>query len=349
MNKELANHYYTRFINTYNNELKLLEEYKIVNKYLRANDWLFISPLFFQGYELKMFLKLSDSKDDNKAKILDVIFKKFYDLKYNASFMEGYCNRCNYIKPFLKSIENSLILTFQRDYEGSIKTIIPIIEGVLRKYLISEKGFCNEAIKSKHLKNSFKNLEEDITKDDWEFTKNFKTENNVPVYFSDAQIHDLIRTQKEYFGTWFSFVDEFVRNSFYLNTNGNAITNEVNRHSILHEFGLDFNYNLENYIKIYFLLQFLTWAFLQKEKKSLLCEIDSQRYLEKIVAYENIIKHSDKVLYEKHILLKNYSNYDEAVLKQQLPVFKNETLPKKLLKTYKLKRKFDELLWRKQS
>lgn len=86
---------------------------------------------------------------------------------------------------------------------------------------------------------------------------------------------------------------------------------------------------------------------MQKEKKSVLCEIDSHRYLEKVMAYERIIKYSDKLLYEKHILLKNYNNYDEVIFKQQFPVFRNNILSKKLLTLYKLKRKFEERLWRK--
>ena len=121
VDEQLANHYYNKFINAHNDELKLLEEYKFVNKYLKANDRLLISPLFFQGYELKIFRKLSEDENDNKARILEVIYKKFNDLKNTATFIEGYCNRCNYIKPFLKSIEHSLILTFQKTMKEALK------------------------------------------------------------------------------------------------------------------------------------------------------------------------------------------------------------------------------------
>ena len=162
MSNQVANHYFNLFIKSDEGEIKNLTEYTLVNEYLKSNDWLFISPIFFQGFELEIFLRLSKTEGNNKEKILEIITKKFYDLRHTASFIEGYCNRCDCIQPFLKSIENSLILTFQKDYEGSIKTIIPIIEGVLRKYLIAEKSFTTETIRPKDLKESFNLLRLDL-------------------------------------------------------------------------------------------------------------------------------------------------------------------------------------------
>lgn len=348
MKEQLANYHYQQLLYFESENLKLLEKYKQVNSYLRSNDWLFISPLFFQGYELTTFLKLSKTQKPLKSKILEVIIRKFYDLKYTASFIEGYCSRCNHIKPFLKSIESSIILTFQKDYEGGIKTLIPIIEGILRKYLIVEKSFSNEKIGPKHLKNSFENIKEDIINNYVESLRNFKTENLESIKFSETQINNLTFKQREYFDVWFSFATEFINESFYLNTKGENLTNEVNRHSILHEFGLEFEYNFENYIKVYFLLQFLTWSFLIKEKKSIFNEIESFRYYEKIRCYEKIIELSEKMTFEKHTLLKNYEDYDDSILKQQFPKFKNEILPKKHLIINNLMRKFEEYLWRKK-
>lgn len=348
MSDQLANHHYNLIVEMYNREIKTLEKYVTVNKYLKENDWLFISPLFFQGYELDLFFELSKTVDNNKKRILEIITNKFYDLKNTASFIEGYCNRSEYIKPFLGSIENSLILTFQRDYEGSIKTIIPTIEGILRKYLISEKNKTTDSIGYKDLKNSFGFLKIDLISTYTEDIRNYKDENGRLVCFSNNQVNELIKVQERHYEIWFSFVDDFVQNSFYMNTKGNELTNQVNRHSILHEFGLNFKYNLENYIKIYFLLQFLTWIFLKKERKSILNEIDSSRWIEKIFAYEKIIKQSKKLLFEKHILLKNYTDYDESFLKEEFPEFKNDILPKKQLVNYNVIRKFNQFFWNRK-
>lgn len=347
MSNPLANYYFDLFIKSGENEIKNLTEYTLINEYLKLNDWLFISPIFFQGFELETFLRLSKTEGNNKEKILEVITKKFYDLRCTASFIEGYCNRCDFIEPFLKSIENSLILTFQMDYEGSIKTIIPIIEGILRKYLIAQKSFTTETIRPKDLKESFNLLKLDLITNYKNGLKTSINENGNSIDFSGCQIEELAKNREQYYNIWFSFVDDFIINSFYLNTRGQNLTNEINRHSILHEFGLKFEYNFENYIKIYFLLQFLTWVFLQKEKKSTLNNIESYRFFEKITAYERIIKYSEKLLYEKHILLKNYDNYDIKILKKKFPEFKNDILPKRHLIIYKLLRKFDQILWKR--
>lgn len=346
MGNELADYHYKDLISWDDRELQELEDYKQVNDYLKSNDWLFISPIFFQGYELHIFLRLSKSSENGKQKILNVISKKFYDLKWTASFTEGYCSRCTHISPFLKSIEHSLILTFQRDYEGSIKTIIPIIEGILRKYLTLEKGLTNEQIQFKTLKKSFEFLRLDLTENIRNELRNYRTENNVLVPFSEEQIENLTQKQAQYFEVWFSFISDFVNLSFYLKTNGQPLTNHVNRHSILHEFGFDFEYNFENYIKVYFLLQFLTWIFLRKEGKSQLNNIDSFRFLEKVVAYEQIIKNSERLLYDKHVLTKTYSTYNDSILKYQFPAFKNDILPKKFLLLYKLKKHLERLFWK---
>ena len=311
------------------NEIKELEKYKVVNEFLRQYDWLFVSPLFFQGYELDYFYKLSLQDACDKSEVTNLIFHKFYQLDWSASFIEGYCKRCNYIEPFLKSIEHSLILTFQRDYEGGIKTLIPIIEGILRKYLNTERDIDNSKVKFSHLKEAFTYLKSDLI---------------LEVKSRDSQ--DRFNEMNEYYEIWFSFVFEFIDKSFYLNTNRNVLTNELNRHSILHEFGLAFEYNLENYIKVYFVLHFLTWIFLQKEKKSMLNEINGFRFFEKAMAYQSIIKYSEKVAYNKHLLLKNYEGYNPQLLRDILHVKFPKLLPWRMMMKYKISKKHEEFLWK---
>lgn len=346
MQAEYADHYFKILVEIDDRELELLKEYKLVNDFLKLNDWLFISPIFFQGFEISTILRLSKTSGDHKQSILKLIQRKFYDLNYTASFIEGYCNRATYVQPFLKSIEHSLILCFQKDYEGSIKTIIPIIEGILRKYLTKEKGYSNEKIGYKHVKNSFSEIRLDLLKNYGDYLKNYTIENNIQVNFSEKQVANLLQRETEYLDVWFSFANDFFENSFYLNTSGTTITNEVNRHSILHEFGLDFEYCFENYIKIYFLLQFLTWVFLKKERKSILNNIESYRFLEKVYAYEKIIKISEALLYDKHILYKTYDNYNEQVLKEQFPSYQNKLLPPKMHLKHKFFREFGKKMWK---
>lgn len=238
MSEPTTNYYFNLYKISNQQEIERLKRFENVNGILKQNDWLFISPIFFQGYELSAISKLKPNDQASKSKILRIVSKKFYDLRFTASFVEGYCVRCKYIKPFSKSVESSIIYAFQRDYEGSIKTLIPIIEGIIRKYLITEKGFSTETIRMKDIKNSFKILKNDLISDYVENLKYSKSENNELLNFKENQIEELSKQQKEYYEIWFSFVDDFINKSFYLNTSGKPLTNEINRHSLLHEFGL---------------------------------------------------------------------------------------------------------------
>jgi hypothetical protein len=323
--------------------IKSLEQNKNVNAYLQKNDWFFISPIFFQGIELNYLDDLSKKQNINhKNEIIKLVSAKFYNLGWTASFIEGYCRRCNHIEPFLKSIENSLILTFQRDYEGSIKTLIPIIEGILRKYLTIEKGLKNNEISFKELKGSFIKLKNDLI---GVYEANIGLDQ--PITYDAEQIKILIDLKSKYYEVWFSRIETFVNQSFYLKTkDGTDITNEINRHSILHEWGLDTQYNLENYLKIYFLLQFLTWAFLIKEGKSPLNQISGFRYLEKIESYRAIIKKSNNLLYEKHLLMKEYSKYNKNIYKEQFIITFQEPLPFKYRIQYKILKKLGAFFWK---
>lgn len=346
MYQNLSDYRYRCLLEFADNQKLELEQYKEVNAYLRLNGWLFISPLFFQKYELDIFHTLGNSELNSKKKILQIIAKKFYDLRRTASFTEGYCVQCTYIKQFARSIENSIILTFQRDYEGSIKTLIPIIEGIIRQYLIAEKGYKTDTIQPKDLKTCFDFLKTDLKENARCNLALAKTKNDTPLNFSEQQIETLLMAEAEYFDTWFSFAEDFARNSFYRNTKGQPVITEVNRHSILHEFGENFSYSFENYIKVYFLLQFLCWAFLIKEGKSPFNEIENWRYFEKVSAYEQIILKSKKLHYEKHLLLKRFDGYDDTFLKEKFPEFNNDTLPHLRILLYKLLRKYDQWTWR---
>jgi hypothetical protein len=345
MDSSLANRHYNSIMHSSSNNQELLSKYQAVNDFLKQNDWLFISPLFFQGFELSSIFKLIGTKDEVKQQILNIICRKFYNLPITASFAEGYCIRCNHIKPFVISIEHSLILTFQKDYEGAIKTIIPIIEGIIRKYLVEEKGAVMHEIQFQKIRTSFDLLKGDLLLNYREFLNNYKTQNNESVTFSEAQISQMMAKETHYLNIWFSFVSDFVNNSFYLRTTNNKLTNEVNRHSIMHELGNNFDYNFENYIKIYFLLQFLTWAFLKKEQRSLLDSMDGYRSFEKVMAYDSIIKQSERISYEKHILFRKYDNYLEHPLKEKSPKPTLFILPAKTMIKQNWFTRINKYLW----
>lgn len=337
----IANFHFDQLRRHHKDELTLLDKYREVNDYLRVNDWLFVCPLFFQGYELDYFFT-----KPSKEKILRAITLKFYNLNWTTSFVDGYCVRSSYINPFLKSIENSIILTFQKEYEGSIKTLLPVVEGIIRKYLTTEKGFTNDNIYFSSIKGSVSHLYFDLVANKKEALLNYQDQNNQKINFSDKQVQELLKFYDEYYKTWLSFISDFFDNSLYLSTNSRDIKNEVNRHSILHELGYDFDYNFENFIKVFFVILFLTWIFLQKENISILNEIDSKTFLNKILAYKNIIEKSEKLDYDKHILLTGKKNYNPETFKTKVSPTIDLPLKKRHWLFIKVERWISEIKWR---
>ena len=329
-------------------ELKQLDTYELVNNFLAANNWYFVSPNFLQGFELGLLLRLSKAPGDHRQEVNEIMFRKFYQLEWTASFIDGYCRRCSHIEPFLLSIEHSLVLIFQRDYEGGIKTIIPIVEGIIRKYLTTERSKDSREIDFALLKKSFGFLKEDLLKGYEEDLRHYTTENKVQVHFSANQIKQLTAYERQYYDKWFSFAFGFIDNAFYLNTKLKTVTTEPNRHAILHEYGLNIQYDLENYLKIYFVIQFLTWVFLRKENKSILNEGESLRYFEKIEAYKAIIRDSDRLLYSKHLLYSHYNSYNQELLRRVFAYKSPTLLPRKMMIKYHLFQKVFRFLWKRR-
>lgn len=331
------------------NAIKTAKKYIKVNAFLKQNNWLFISPLFFQGAELDYFFKIKKKNTNAKSKITELIFHKFYDLSWAASFIDGYCKRCKHIKPFLQSIEHSLILAFQRDYEGSIKTLIPIIEGILRQYL-KENGQHIKKIYPTLIK-SFEYLQKDLIESYKKNVSNYFDQNNSKIRFDTKQIEELIHLQSEYYQIWFSFLTEFIKESFYLvDHKVKNPTSQLNRHIIEHAIVANIDFNLENYIKVYFVIQFLTWIFLRREDNNQLNEIKGFRFIEKVISYKNIIQLSNKILYEKHLLLKEYDGYQPQLLKEKFTISFDKVLDKEeAIIKYKLLRKINKHLWNKKT
>ncbi len=308
-------------------ELKYLEKYEEVNQFLKVNGWFFVCPFFLTGGELSYLGDLSKAGSDQRENISNLIARKFYQLESTASFVDGYCRRSFYIEPFLLSIEHSIVLTLQRDYEGAIKTLIPIFEGILRRYLIHDHDRENKDIRFSDLKRCFNRLKLELIEGAEAKYRTEHNENGQPLNLSANQIKNLVQYETQYLDKWFSFITGFVEESLYLNTQNMEITDELSRHAILHEFGLGTDYSLENYLKVYMSIEFLTWIFLKKDGKSLLCEAGGFRFLEKVTAYEEIIRSVDRLSYAKHTLYSPYTGYVSEQLRNKMPFKSPELLP----------------------
>jgi hypothetical protein len=277
--------------------LREIRKYIPINKYLKDFDWFFIHPLYMQGFEINILENLMKEGNTDPEKIKEVFIRKFHTVDFSASFIRGFCIRSKYIAPFTQSIEHSMILAYQRDYEGAIKTLMPIIEGILRQYLILEKNFTNEKIFNNELKGSLDFIKEGILNNVKKWLENYISPlNNQSVIFDANQIEELFSLEKERFDIWFSFFNEFIKKSLYARSNGSE--GLLNRHSILHELNdKTFIYSIENYIKLYSSLHFLLWALLILEGKGVLAEISNEDHMRTYKSYKQII-YSSKFLIE---------------------------------------------------
>ena len=295
-------------------KIEHLEEVKKhipISQYLNGFDWFFVPPLYMQGYEINILKDLMNKGNTDPKEISRVIIRKFHDIGFSASFIRGYCSRVTFIEPFTSTIEHSMILAYQKDYEGAIKTLLPIIEGILRQYLIQEKGKTNESINFGDIKgNSLKKGCLELLKE-----ANYKShlENyispvtNQPSTFQPNEIDELVALEKEYYDIWFSFFTEFILKSLYLDSSHNNIDGLLNRHSVSHEFNdKTLKYTIENYIKLYISINFLMWAFLIFESKSLLSECSDEDYLKTFLAYRKIVEGSKFLLEAKATLDERY-------------------------------------------
>tara|TARA_B100001109_G_C18863125_1_gene475184 strand:+ start:4483 stop:5520 length:1038 start_codon:yes stop_codon:yes gene_type:complete len=301
----MSNSWFTTLLTSNKNFLNRTKSIEQVNSFLVEYDWFFIAPTFLIGLEIEMIQKIAEEDVDVKKRITKILAQRFYNLDFRTDFIEGYCIRCNHIKPFIESIENSMILCFQYDYEGAIKTLIPTIEGIMRKYLKSngEEGH----ISYQTIKKSFQLLEEDMVISARNGYENFDSGDGRKVSFNKEEIEELSKIDTQLYRLWFSFMEDFIHHSLYKHTQGEPLTNEINRHSILHEFGDKIDYTLDNYLKIYFVIDFLCWAFIRVERKSIMNEAPTKRFLEKKLAYQRIIENANRMLIYKAVLKKDYS------------------------------------------
>jgi len=342
-----ADYYFELRRQGFESELAELVKYQNAHRLLIQNDWFFVSPLFFQGFDLHILSDLYKRGNVTKQEVNKVIFRKFFNLECSAAFIEGYCKQTKFVEPFLTSIEHSLILAYQRDFEGATKTLVPIVEGILRIYLVEQKGITPTRISFKTLKRAVEYLKQDLLEACRCNLADHRGFNNEKVELTDLQVEELMKLRMEMDNIWFSFLGEFINESFYRDTDETSTANHINRHSILHALNPSHVYNLEGFIKVYFVIYFLTWMFIRLEDKSPFSQVGGYRHFEKVNAYRRIIESAEKMAYDKHILLKEYAGYDAQALRYGHRAIFAENLSLRHRVVYKLFVAMDEFLWRR--
>jgi hypothetical protein len=276
-----------------------------INEYLKQFNWAFVHP-YLIGFEINEFEELEKNNSGNKTIIFEIFSNAFFDLRTTSVFIEGYFKKRESLAPFCQLIDQSVFLCLQRDYAGGINILIPVIEGSIRHYLVNKKGKTNEKImKTEDLIKVFDHLREEYLNYQKDYYKNRQG-------YNQQQIKQLLIHQSEFIDTWFSIIKDYFKNNLYLDTRNGDIADKLNRHSIFHGFSTEVYYNLENYLKLFNFLNFLSFAFgLADPNIGPLADIESKDIVYKWKAFEKIHTISRITTDIKSSVYKKYSDFDE--------------------------------------
>lgn len=327
---------YEKEIEDINKEISIVEKLNEVNSSLRKYNWVFLHP-YCQVFEINTLKKIISENDNTEEKILTHFAKKFLDLRFTIHFIDGFIATRPFLKDYKLSIEESVILCLQKDFNGAINTLIPVIEGTLRKLLIDKKGVnkVNEIDISELLK-VFNYLTDDYIKLQKEYLQSkYK---NSEKYFDENQEKNILKKHKDYYELWTKQFIDYVKDNLYANTKNKDITDSFNRHIIFHSLNDKIDYSFANYLRLFNCIHLLSWSIGVVYKEcSILSDADEEDVINKWVDYFNILIVSESLTETKRNIYNNrtirdYKDYLNPEIAKLL------TKPKlkinKILRTY---------------
>lgn len=291
-----------------------------VNKYLKKYNWAFVHP-YLIGAEVDHFSELAQNNSGDKDSIYRVFANSFFDLQTTALFIDGYFKKRPSLYPFCQLIDQSVFLCLQRDYAGAINSLIPVIEGSIRHYLINVVGKTNESImKSEELLKVFYYLKKDFLKRQKDYYENeYAKFFGMQVPFDKSQVKQLLKYETENIDIWFAIILEYFKQNLYLDTRTGVVNDKLNRHSIFHGFNGDIYYNLENYLKIYNCINFLSWAFgIADPNVNALTTLEREDILYKWKAFEKVRIISKLSTEIKSTVYEQYSDFNKNEFERDL-------------------------------
>jgi hypothetical protein len=268
-----------------------------VNQYLKQFNWAFVHP-YLVGYNIKSLERMQSENSGTKEAVFAIFTDYFFDLRHTAYFIDGYYKERPPLKPFCHLIDQSVILCLQRDYAGGINLLISVIEGSLRHYLVHyHSKEQSKIMRTKDLMQAF----ELMKKTDYDrkleyFNRKYHHFQNTPYSFDTNQVKALAGYHRDYMETWFSIIEDFFNHNLYLDTRTGSVEDKLNRHSIVHGFSSDIYYSLENYLRLFNAIHFLSWVF------SMVCpdakylpDLDEKEVKYKWKAFEKVKLASDLI------------------------------------------------------
>lgn len=327
---------YEKEIEHINKQISIVKELDEVNSDLRKYNWIFLHP-YCQGFEIKTLKRIISENENTEEKILTHFAKRFLELRSTIHFIDGFIATRPFLKDYKSSIDESVILCLQKDFNGAINTLIPVIEGTLRKLLIDQKGIhkTNEIDISELLK-VFNYLTEDYLVLQKEYLENrYK---NSDEYFDKNQEKNILKKHKEYYELWTKQFIDYIKDNLYANTKNNNISDSFNRHIIFHSLNDEIEYSFANYLRLFNCIHLLSWSIGVVYKGcSILSDADEEDVINKWVDYFNILIVSESLTETKRRIynnksIKNFKDYLNPEIAKLLvdPKLKID----KILKTY---------------
>lgn len=283
-----------------------------VNNYLNEFSWGFIHP-YLQNMYIDYFRKLKSKPSTTKQDVFKIFAKYFFDLKNTATFIDGIFKKRRCLLPFCHLIDQSVFMCLQRDYAGAINALIPVIDGSIRYYLVHVKqAEAKNTFRMQELLKAFPLMKEDNLELHREFYKNeWHKVFGARTPLTEEQAAELLQYDAQSVDLWFSILLGYFENNLYLDTRKGAIKDELNRHSIFHGFTDKIYYNLENYLKIFNCVLFLSYAFCLSERgASVLSNLTDDEILYKWSAFEKIRAVSAITTPIKKSVYETYAGFD---------------------------------------
>lgn len=297
---------YKKEIKQINSQIDLVKKLDDINSHLQKFNWIFLHP-YNQGMDIDILKRLSSETEEPENKILHFFASKFLDLRTTIHFIDGFFNKIPFIKDYIPSIEESVILCLQKDFNGAINVLLPVIEGVLRKYLIDKKGIhietvvdIDELLKAlHHLTNDYVELEKKYLK------MRYKYLIDTGQYFDVNQEKQILKKRKEYFELWVKQLNNYLTHNLYLNTKKNKVTDTFNRHLIFHALKDNIDYSFANYLRLFNCINFLSWMIgSTTENCSILSEGNEEEVMNKWVDYMSVLVTSEALTETKNNIYK---------------------------------------------
>ena len=323
MTREQINLAKSKFIEEKENLIRFNESVKsavAVNEYLKQFNWAFVHP-YMANFELAYLNNLKIEGTGNSKAVFAIFAKFFFDLRNTAAFIDGSFKTRDSLAPFCQIIDQSVFLCLQLDYAGAINCLLPVIEGSIRHYLVYKQGRKNDSTKNtKDMLKVFYHLKNDFIKNKREYyEQHFNEHLGKKIDLEENQIEQLLMYQGEFIEMWFGILQDHFKNNLYVSQEAGTSPDPLNRHIIFHGITTDIYYNLENYLKIFNSIVFLSYAFgMAQPGSSLLIDIETKDIVYKWKAFEKIRTISKLTSPIKASVYSKYTDFDPLLFEETL-------------------------------